>query len=136
MHRKSYRAIAAMVLILISISLYGQKERPMNKSWYDDKVLHFGFSLGFNTMDFNITPESGSYFPDSLLPEVSILSPGINIQIVIDYRPAKYWDLRFLPGVSFGQRNVIFYKDRVVENDMQKIESSFIELPLRNTRTR
>ena len=41
---------------------------------------------------------------DSLYPEVSKLNPGINIQIVTDLRPAKYLDIRFLPGVSFGQR--------------------------------
>jgi hypothetical protein len=65
-----------------------------------------------------------------LYPEVSLLNPGINIQIVTDLRPADYLDIRFLPGVSFGQRNIRFYKNKVVYNDQQRIESSFLEFPL------
>jgi hypothetical protein len=67
---------------------------------------------------------------DSLLPEVALLSPGINIQIVTDFKPNKYLDIRFLPGVSFGQRNVIYYKNRSIYNNQQKLESSYLEFPL------
>jgi hypothetical protein len=117
-------------LALLSLTLYGQKQKPKNKSWYDDKLLHFGFSLGFNTMDFNITPSQTYLETDSIYPEVSRLNPGINIQIITDYHPAKHFDIRFLPGVSFGQRNIRYYKNQVLYNDQQKLESSFIEFPL------
>jgi len=112
------------------MTLSGQKQKPKNDSWYDEKILHFGFSLGFNAMDFNITPSQTYLAADSVYPEVSILNPGINIQIVTDFRPSKYLDIRFLPGVSFGQRNIRFYKNREEYNYQQKIESSFLEFPL------
>lgn len=116
--------------MLLTTSLTAQKQKPKNESWYDDKILHFGFSVGFNTMDFNITPSRVNMNIDSLYPEVSILNPGINIQIVTDFRPAKYFDIRFLPGVSFGQRGVRFYKNQVLVNSQQRLESSFLEFPL------
>jgi hypothetical protein len=128
--------IAAKKIILFAVflffasSLIAQKQKPKNESWYDDKTLHFGFSVGFNAMDFNITPSRSNMNADSLYPEVSILNPGINIQIVMNYRPAKYFDIRFLPGVSFGQRGVRFYKNQVLENDKQRLESSFLEFPV------
>jgi hypothetical protein len=115
---------------LIHINSYGQKQKPKNESWYDEKLLHFGFSLGFNTMDFDITPSQAFLDSTSLYPEVSKLNPGINIQIVTDLRPANYLDIRFLPGVSFGQRIVRYYKDGVLYNDQQRLESSFLEFPL------
>jgi hypothetical protein len=115
---------------MIHAGVSGQKQRPKNESWYDEKVLHFGFSIGFNSMDFNITPSQDYLSADSLYPEVSVLNPGINIQIVTDLRPAKYLDIRFLPGVSFGQRNVRYYKNQVIENAGQRLESSFLEFPL------
>ncbi len=93
-------------------------------------MLHFGFSIGFNTMDLNITPSQESMEIDSLYPEVTHLNPGINIQIVTDFHPSKYIDIRFLPGVSFGQRNVRYYRDRTIYNEQQRIESSFMEFPL------
>ncbi|HUX55651.1 MAG TPA: porin family protein [Bacteroidales bacterium] len=114
----------------------GQKQKPKNESWYDEKPLHFGFSLGFNIMDFDITPSQSYLEVDSLYPEVSLLNPGINIQIVTNFHIARYFDIRFLPGVSFGQRVVRYYKvdennmDAVLYNDQQRLESSFLEFPL------
>jgi hypothetical protein len=119
-----------IVLLLNSFVLSGQKQKPKNESWYDEKPIHFGFSLGFNAMDFNIIPSQKYYKTDSLYPEVSILNPGINIQIITDLLLAKHLDLRFLPGVSFGQRVVRFYKNKKLVNDQQRLESSFLEFPL------
>lgn len=116
--------------MLVNISLFGQKQKPKNESWYDEKLLHFGFSLGFNAMDFNITPSQSFLESDSLYPEVSTLNPGINIQIVTDVRPGKYFDVRFLPGVSFGQRVISYYRNRVLYDTPQRLESSFLEFPL------
>ena len=119
-----------VILSLNNLILSGQKQKPKNESWYDEKTIHFGFSLGFNTMDFNITPSQKYYQKDSLYPEVSKLNPGINIQIVTDYRPANHVDIRFLPGVSFGQRVIRYYKGGKLVNDQQRLESSFLEFPL------
>ncbi len=122
-----------IVLIILFLSvqsaLYAQKLKPKNASWYDDKYLHFGFSLGFNTMDFKVTPSQTYYRTDSLYPEVTRLNPGINIQIITNARLNDHFDLRFLPGVAFGQRNLRYYKNGVLYNDQQKIESSFLEFP-------
>jgi hypothetical protein len=120
----------SFIFLLIPCILSGQKAKPMNRSWYDEKKIHFGFSIGFNTMDLNITPSQEYYEADSLYPEVTHLNPGINIQIVTDYHPSRYIDIRFLPGVSFGQRNVRYYKDQVIYNQQQRVESSFMEFPL------
>jgi hypothetical protein len=119
-----------LVFSFSGLNLSGQKAKPKNESWYDEKPIHFGFSLGTNTMDFNITPSQAFLRADSLYPEVSQLYPGINIQIVTDLRPAKHVDIRFLPGVSFGQRVIKYYKNRVIYNGKQKLESSFLEFPL------
>lgn len=111
-------------------NLSGQKQKPKNESWYDEKLLHFGFSMGFNAMDFNITPSKNYQDTTSLYPDVTRLYPGINIQIVTDLKIAKYFDIRFLPGVSFGQRTVNYYLNKVPDPIPQKLESSFLEFPL------
>jgi hypothetical protein len=128
--QKAAFLVLFIVFLLNNLNLSGQKQKPKNESWYDEKLIHFGFSLGFNTMDFNITPSEQNFKKDSLYPEVSVLNPGINIQIITDFRPAEHLDIRFLPGVSFGQRVVRFYKNKVLVNDQQRLESSFLEFPL------
>jgi hypothetical protein len=120
----------SLAFLLIHLTASGQKQKPKNESWYDEKPLHFGFSLGFNTMDFIITPSQKFFATDSIYPDVSILNPGINIQIVTNLRTGKYTDIRFLPGVSFGQRVIRYYRNGVLYNDQQRLESSFLEFPL------
>jgi hypothetical protein len=128
--QKTVSIILFIILLLNNLNLSGQKQKPKNTSWYDDKLLHFGFSLGFNAMDFNITPSQKYFQLNSLYPEVSKLNPGINIQIVTDLKPANHLDLRFLPGVSFGQRVIMYYKNGVLVNSQQRLESSFLEFPI------
>ena len=127
---RGVRPILTMIMVLIPLLGYSQRQKVKNESWYDERVLHFGFCVGFNTMDFKIVPSQNAFMTDSLFPEITSLNPGINIQIVTDYHPSPSIDIRFLPGVSFGQRNVVFYKNGEVYNDEQKIESSFLEFPL------
>jgi hypothetical protein len=130
--KKKFTPAILALLLLINLNLSGQRQKPKNASWYDDKYMHFGFTLGFNAMDFNITPAAG----DSIYPEVSILNPGINIQIVINGRLSDHFDLRFLPGVSFGQRTIRFYNQSTYPptlyrpGTLQRLESSFLEFPL------
>jgi len=128
--RRYLYIVLTIGILLLSLNSFGQKQKPKNESWYDEKVLHFGFCLGFNAMDLNITPSKAFIDATNIYPEVSILNPGINIQIVTDLRPAKYLDLRFLPGVSFGQRVIRYYKDGALVMTPQKLESSFLEFPL------
>jgi hypothetical protein len=126
LRRKLIYTIFAGLLLLLHVNSFGQKQKPKNDSWYDDKPLHFGFSLGGNLMDFNINRTNTS----DLLPEVTLLNPGINIQIISNLHLHKYFDLRFLPGVSFGQRNVRYYRNGSIYNERQRLESSFLEFPL------
>jgi hypothetical protein len=120
------------LFLLINLTLSAQKKKPVNNIpiLWEEKRLHFGFSLGFNAMDFNITPSQSNMEIDSLYPEVTILNPGLNIQIVSGYRPSDFLEIRFLPGVSFGQRIIRYYKNETLYNDDQKLESSFLEFPL------
>jgi len=58
---------------------------------------------------------------------------GFNLQIVTDLRIGEHFDLRFLPGLAFANRNLDYTfnysngKEGVVT---KKIESTFAELPL------
>jgi len=129
LRRKLLNILLTVSFLLVCTGAFSQKQKPKNDSSYDEKPLHFGFSLGFNLMDFKITPSQTYLQADSLYPDVTVLNPGINIQVVTNFRPGKYFDFRFLPGVSFGQRNVRYYKNEVTFNERQRLESSFLEFP-------
>ena len=112
--------------------MFAQKDMVLNYQGVDQKKIHFGFTIGFNTIDFKLTPSMNTFGPDSavLIPEINNLSPGFHVSVISDLRLNDYFNLRFLPGISLGQRNILFYNsDGSVDSEM-KIESTFIDLPL------
>jgi hypothetical protein len=58
---------------------------------------------------------------------------GFNLGIVTNLRLGKYFDLRFIPGLSFGDRVVnytILYPDQSRLITKKNIESVYLDLPL------
>jgi hypothetical protein len=80
-------------------------------------------------MDFIIRNSFSSFQKDSLLSDISKSNPGFHIQIISNYRLGEYFDLRFLPGISFGQRDFYFFKNNEMVNEKHKLESNFLEFP-------
>lgn len=111
-----------------------QKKTVPNLVTFDSKKLHFGFLIGVNTMDFTIrhsgaaTPENGNV---PLYAAVESLTPGINLGIVSSLRLNENFNLRVLPGISFGQRDISYIdQDQVKKEDPLQIKSTFIEMPI------
>jgi len=134
---KKYCFIVLMLVFAFSANAQYKRPAHLNEPDYDlGKRLRFGFSIGFNAMDFRIKNGKGiEVSPDlqdttQYFADVSHLVPGFNVNIVTDFRLTENFHLRFLPGYSFGQRNLnFFYPENKLERQM-KIESSFIEFPL------
>lgn len=119
------------MFIYISKLTIAQKDINLNYQEVDHKIIHFGFTIGFNTMDFGIKSSLAPYGADStvLIPELNNLSPGFHVSVVSSLRLSDNFDFRFLPGISLGQRNILFYnQNKIVEKEMN-IESTFIDLP-------
>jgi hypothetical protein len=106
---------------------------PKNLPNYDQKQWHFGFTLGVNTMNFNIHPVDQINYDNTVLIIQPTLSQGFNIGIVANKKLVKYLDLRFVPTLSFGQRNLnyIIKTSPVEEKSYTKtVESTFLDFPL------
>jgi len=126
------RSLPVIILLLSSsLLLYAQVEKPRNDPGYDYKLLHFGFTVGLNTMDLGIRKN----LDDGLFADVTRIEPGFQVTIVSDLRLTDNLNLRFLPGISFGQRNIAYYHVdsllRAAEFLREiRVESSFLEFPL------
>lgn len=129
---------------------WGQIRKVMNLPKYDNADYHFGFTLGLNQMLFTVKPASdnntrvysqlqnpGLNVDSSMLLAVNG-SPtfGFNIGIVGDKRLGRYFNLRFVPALSFGERyinySILGYEDGETKLiDIEKnIGSVFIDFPL------
>ena len=124
-----------LTILICLVCLAGSaQERTSNKKilnyqQHDEKAIHFGFCIGLNVMDFTITHSYENYQVDRLQASVTNLSMGFQIQAVSAARLTDNLELRFLPGVAFGQRNLSFYDDNGLYGKVQRLESSYVELP-------
>ena len=103
---------------------------PLNLPNYDRKPVHFGFLLGVNSMDFKIIPRAVQ--ADTLFILRSQEQKGFNLGIVSNFRLGKNTDLRFLPTLSFAERDINYTIeiDGELEEIKKDIESTFIEFPV------
>jgi len=131
---------------------YGQKQFLLNMPTYDLDMFHFGFVLGANLSYVTIRPIKdltthnfdSTFIPDILpLPDsakiLSITSTpeiGFVISIVSNMRMSENFDLRFIPSLSFGDRQLIytirFYKDEsnYIRTITKDVPSTYVNFPL------
>jgi hypothetical protein len=107
---------------------------------YDQKKLHFGFTVGLNTSDFWIR-NSDTFFDTTVIKQVygieNAQAPGFHLGPISNLRLGKYFDLRLLLDLTFTQRDLsyVIIKENQDGNTSltshtMKISSTFIEFPL------
>lgn len=149
-HNKFLICLVIMLCLMPQL-IKAQKKSPINLPFYDHEPHHYGFILGYNQMllstDFidnyqNLKHESLELPSTSSLPNkpfyvyeiIPQIGHGFTVGIVGNLRLAKYFDLRFIPSLSFGNRKVV-YKIKSIEKPQlftlqSNTHSTFIEFPL------
>jgi hypothetical protein len=124
--------VSFMLLCSVQQSYAQSMGGIQNLPAYDMKRLHFGFVLGVNEMNFAVkrTPDYRTF--DSLLIVQPESQWGFHIGIISDLRLGEYFNARFIPSLSFGDRilNYSLIEKGRIENYSKKIESTFIDFPL------
>lgn len=63
--------------------------------------------------------------------DVTTQRRGFDINAIIDYRIKRQWNIRCLPGISFGSRDLDFFDDNTNELlHKMKMESNYMEIPV------
>jgi len=123
------KKIPLLILIsLISFHAISQEERPRNLPAFDFKRIHFGFTVGFNAMDLGFTRNYEA--EDFVYADVSYILPGFQVSIVSDLRLNENWNLRFLPGISFGSREIHYYEYDPVEGPGDPVQYAGVDNPV------
>ncbi len=147
------RSFTTILFIFLVSQVFSQKQKVNYLTTFDEKRIHFGFTLGYNLLDFNVANyssigENPDFTPgewpndanqvgyESLVrSDLESLVPGFTVGIVSSLRLHKDLDLRFLPGMSFGERkltyNIPVYDINSYEPlKFYSIKSTFIDFPL------
>lgn len=125
--------IILLLLAISSISATAQRRNDglLNRPYADLKPIHFGFSVGVQFQDLNIsnngyiTPEGESWFA-----EIPAYSPGFCVNVLADLRLNNYFNLRVSPGMYFGNKKVHYRNAVTGEENTQNIKSNYVVVPV------
>lgn len=148
------------ILILFALTIgrdyvFAQRRSVDNLLNFDNRKLHFGFYLGLNTMDYRMAhysdvyanpifqnpanqwiqqnAVSGGYYQKTRFrAEVNPPSPGFSVGGVANVRLGRDFDLRFTPGMSLGNRHLIYsipISPAVVSQIEGSDEQSYLSTP-------
>ena len=146
------KVLISILFCFMVLQLFAQKQKVNHMTTFDDKLIHFGFTLGLNTLDFAVEhynpigsniefnetdwPYDYPIGDDFVRTDVSQLIPGFTVGIISSLRLTKDLDLRFLPGLSFGERH-LYYNREVIDDSytlhqpyFYSIKSTFLDFPL------
>jgi len=147
------RFLFILIFLLAALTSFSQRMLLKNLTTFDDKRIHFGFSLGINTVDFDFehyariddNPKFDALNPEvingekitgdrAVRADISTLTPGFTVGIVTNLRLSESFDLRFLPGMSFSERKLVYNIPILDVNPGSKeyysIKSTFLDFPL------
>lgn len=130
-----------ILFLLLSFNSIAQIESDterrgiVNLPTYEYEKIHFGFLIGFNTLDYHIYNTGARTIENNetaIFCDIKELNPGLNLGIVTDLRLCNDLNLRCLPGISFGQRDLTFIDEfgQLIDSKPLRIKSTFIEVPL------
>lgn len=119
-----------LLLVYTSNISFAQENRGNLPTYYKER-LHFGFTIGVNRANFIIHPAPHFERFDTLKSVVSIPKYGFNLGIISELMLHQYITLRFIPNLSFAERNLEYDFqgfDTIVRK--KSIESTFLNFPL------
>ncbi len=145
--------LTLMLLLLAGGTCFAQKQKINYMTTFDEKRIHFGFTLGLNALDMgfvNYNPigtnaafESKNWElgertivgSDFVYADMAELIPGFTVGIVSSLRLTRDLNLRFLPGLSFGERKLTYNIPVWDINTYQplqyfSIKSTYLDFPL------
>lgn len=132
--RRSLYIYRVQILILfISLSVSMKVNAQFSIMEHDDQNMsrkfHFGVALGYNKSDYKITLDSNFIVQKNILNVQPVKGPGFNLGIVTDYHISRYFDLRLIPALSFGEKNIKYIQKDSTLPVVKKIESVYLEFP-------
>ncbi len=130
----------ALTLLFLSFSMHAHAQRnrvPLNIPKHDFNTLNFGFLLGVNKTDFVLHQSAHFLSYDSLFSVETVGGSGFNLGIMSELKLGEHANVRFVPDLSFTQRDLTYTFDTSrVKTDKTKftstksVESTFLEFPL------
>lgn len=126
--------LSALAIMVFSISTSGLQAQSAKGNYnfldFNQKPYYFGITLGYNSSNFKVFQSRDFVLNDSIGGVQSVTGPGFNLGIVTNLKIGESFDVRFLPTLSFAERNINYSGTSFDSRPFaRKVESVFVEMP-------
>jgi hypothetical protein len=142
--------ITVALIVCLADHAEAQRRKPYNLPTYDNAPYHFGFTVGINQMNFTIKPSAeirtrvftGDEIPDLTVDSAMLLGVtsrptfGFVVGIIGDKRLGRYFNVRFTPALTFGERYINYSimgfddgDESIIDLD-KNVGSVFVDFPI------
>ena len=116
-------------IIIGILFLTWQAQAQFNYNEMSKKTIYFGIAMGFNVADFKIINAPLNSKNDSIHYIKTRIGPVFNLGIIGNYQFHKYFDLRFIPTLSFSDKNIV-YTDLDNNTIVKDVSSIYLDFPV------
>lgn len=132
-YRRVIQRVQTGVLIALGLcatTVHAQYSIYEHDVRYSNKYFHFGITLGVNNANYKVTLDS-VFIAQSQIEKIEVgRGLGFNLGILSDMHLSNRFELRFIPTLSLGEKDLNYtvrHMDTLVN---KKIESVYLEFPV------
>ena len=124
-----------IIILTNSLSVFSQRLKVQNQPYGDQRLYHFGLTVGLSFQDLIINNsgltdtkdngETGTWFC-----EIPDYKPGFSVGLLADYYLNPYMNLRFTPTLHFGDLGFKFIEENSGATYFTTIRSNNLMFPL------
>lgn len=128
------RKIALIAFVFCCLGIQNTQAQTVDKGNYNyfdfqKKPYYFGILLGVNYSGYKLGRSKNFIGNDSIKIVESDPGGGFHLHVITNFKIGEFFDLRFIPGFSFTERNLAYTSTLNNELTKRKVESVFLEVP-------
>lgn len=121
------------IAMLLSVHLLaqGQQRSLQHRPYADQQLFHLGFTVGIHTQDLILTQsgyQSGN--GEVWFSEIPDYTPGFTVGIVGDLHLSRYLNLRMIPSLNLGSKELLFREQETGEEYNEILRNNYLTLPV------
>jgi hypothetical protein len=116
-------------MFVLSIGV-AQTQKVRNQPYGDQKLVHFGISVGMNVQDIQLNNSGIPTEGQTWFATIPNYSPGFSVGLLGDLYLNPFLNLRFSPTLHFGDKKFVFVEPNTDERFSATVRSNYLYFPL------
>lgn len=126
----SKKVILSVLFLFVCFTLQAQFNIKKHDNRNRARGYSYGIHLAFNQHNFRVEHSENFLEQGQVMSIEGHKDMGVEVGIIGALHPHENIEIRAIPGINFGNRNVVYYETFAEEPTQVKLENTMFDLPL------